>query len=84
MQLTLDTEKIRQQYERMNEMQKQAVVTTEGPLLILAGAGSGKTTVLIQRIAHILEKGLCRPYEILAITFTNKNTRQHSYNCPNT
>ena len=73
MQLSsLDTEKIRQQYERMNEMQKQAVVTTEGPLLILAGAGSGKTTVLIQRIAHILERGLCRPYEILAITFTNK------------
>ena len=73
MQLSsLDTEKIRQQFEKMNEMQKQAVVTTEGPLLILAGAGSGKTTVLIQRIAHILERGLCRPYEILAITFTNK------------
>lgn len=71
-QITLDSEKIGQQYMRMNEMQKQAVLTTEGPLLILAGAGSGKTTVLIQRIAHILEKGLCRPYEILAITFTNK------------
>ncbi len=69
---TLDTEKINQHFSRMNEMQKQAVLATEGPLLILAGAGSGKTTVLIQRIAHILEKGLCRPYEILAITFTNK------------
>ena len=69
---TMDTEKIRRQFERMNDMQKQAVMTTEGPLLILAGAGSGKTTVLIQRIAHILEMGLCRPYEILAITFTNK------------
>ncbi len=68
----MDTEKILQQFERMNDMQKQAVLHTEGPLLILAGAGSGKTTVLIQRIAHILSRGLCRPYEILAITFTNK------------
>lgn len=69
---TMDTDKIKQQFDRMNDMQKQAVLTTEGPLLILAGAGSGKTTVLIQRIAHILEQGLCQPYQILAITFTNK------------
>lgn len=56
----------------MNNMQKQAVFTTEGPLLILAGAGSGKTTVLVNRISYILKLGLCKPWEILAITFTNK------------
>lgn len=69
---TMDNERIMQQFERMNDMQKKAVLATEGPLLILAGAGSGKTTVLIQRIAHILGQGLCQPYQILAITFTNK------------
>ncbi len=56
----------------LNEMQQQAVECTEGPLLILAGAGSGKTTVLVNRVQHIIESELARPWEILAITFTNK------------
>lgn len=56
----------------MNNMQQQAVFCTEGPLLILAGAGSGKTTVLVNRIAYILKSELCKPWQILAITFTNK------------
>lgn len=68
----MDKELVQQEYSRMNDMQKQAVFTTEGPLLILAGAGSGKTTVLVNRISYILKLGLCKPWQILAITFTNK------------
>ena len=56
----------------LNEMQQKAVNTTEGPLLILAGAGSGKTTVLVNRVQHIIETGLAQPWQVLAITFTNK------------
>ncbi len=56
----------------LNEMQQKAVDTTEGPLLVLAGAGSGKTTVLVNRVQHIIESGLALPWQVLAITFTNK------------
>lgn len=63
---------LQKQFSHMNKMQQQAVFCTEGPLLILAGAGSGKTTVLVNRIAYILQSELCKPWQILAITFTNK------------
>lgn len=72
----MDIESIRQNYSKMNDMQQQAVFHTEGPLLILAGAGSGKTTVLVNRIAYILQCELCKPWQILAITFTNKAAKE--------
>ena len=68
----METVKIKNQLEGLNQEQTDAVRNSSGPLLIVAGAGTGKTTVVTRKIAYLIEQKIAKPNEILALTFTDK------------
>ena len=67
-----DLVRLQTEMDKLNKEQKEAVTTTQGPLLIIAGAGTGKTTAITRRIAYLIEQKLAKPSEILALAFTEK------------
>ena len=72
MSLSLQDESLQQLLDALNPVQKDAVTHGSGPLLIIAGAGTGKTKVITHRIAYLIASKLAKPEEILAVTFTEK------------
>ena len=70
---------INSEFKKFNNAQKEAVLHLDGPLLIVAGAGSGKTKVLTSRIANLIKQKKAFPNQILAVTFTNKAAREMQY-----